>query len=297
VKIALANYQGRRSAGLVDDELQTWTLISGQDDVGSSGLTELIGERLKTVDATELSLAGSAVPLSDVAVLAPIPRPRRNIICVGKNYYDHAAEFSASGFDQSDTGADDHGVPSHPIFFTKAPSTVIGPDDSVDSHRQLTRALDYEAEIAVIIGRGGTRIPRSSAWEHVWGYTIVNDVTARDLQRDHAQWFLGKSLDTFCPMGPWIVTADEVSPKDMTLSCWVNGELRQHASATDLIFDVPCLIETLSAGLTLQTGDIIATGTPAGVGIGLDPQRFLQPGDDVSISVTGLGTLRNTIGE
>lgn len=241
--------------------------------------------------------AGPAVRLDTVRLLAPIPRPARNVFCVGKNYREHAREFSASGYDHS-SGGDEQ--PSKPVVFDKPPSAVIGDGALIDRHRQVTKELDYEAELAVIIGRGGRDIPVEDAAAHVWGYTIVNDVTARDRQRDHKQWLLGKGLDTFCPMGPWAVTADEVDPEgaarpDLEVTCRVNGELRQKARTVDLIFDIPTLISTISAGLTLQPGDVIATGTPAGVGIGFTPPRFLDSGDEVEITITGLGTLRNQI--
>jgi 2-keto-4-pentenoate hydratase/2-oxohepta-3-ene-1,7-dioic acid hydratase in catechol pathway len=173
---------------------------------------------------------------------------------------------------------------------------VIGHGVDIEPHTAVTSALDYEAELGVIIGRGGRGISRQQAMDHVWGYTIINDVTARDLQKNHKQWFLGKSLDTFCPMGPWAVTADEIGDGPLDLLCTVNGEVRQRASTADLIFDIPTIIETISRGMTLQPGDVIATGTPKGVGLGFDPPRFLQPGDVVEISISGLGTLRNTVG-
>jgi len=229
------------------------------------------------------------------SLLAPIPTPRRDVICVGRNYREHAAEFARSGFDASHGSADDN-VPSHPVLFTKLPEAVIGPNATIESHASLTSSLDYEAELAVIVGKGGRGVSRADAAEHVWGYTIINDVTARDLQRDHKQWFLGKSLDTFCPMGPYAVTADEVDADDLRVRSWVNDELRQNASTRDLIFSVPELIETLSAGISLLPADIIATGTPAGVGIGFSPPRYLKPGDRVRVEVSGLGALENVVG-
>jgi 2-keto-4-pentenoate hydratase/2-oxohepta-3-ene-1,7-dioic acid hydratase in catechol pathway len=231
--------------------------------------------------------------LDSVELLAPIPVPRRNIFCVGKNYRDHAAEFGRSGYD---TPAKSEELPDKPIFFTKATTSVTGPTSAVDPHHGVTAELDYEGELCVIIGRGGRGITRDEAYEHVWGYTIINDVTARDLQRDHKQWLLGKSLDTHCPMGPYAVTADEVS--DVTVlevETTVNGERRQFAPVKDLIFDIPELIATLSAGITLLPGDLIATGTPAGVGIGFAPPKFLTSGDLVEVSITGLGRLSNRI--
>jgi 2-keto-4-pentenoate hydratase/2-oxohepta-3-ene-1,7-dioic acid hydratase in catechol pathway len=181
-----------------------------------------------------------------------------------------------------------------PAVFTKPPSCVVGPDAPVSTHPNATTAVDYEGELAVIIGRGGGDIPRSEAIAHVWGFTIVNDVTACDRQKNHRQWFLGKALDDFCPMGPYVTTCDEVDPTAMRLRTWVNGELRQDANTGDLIFDTPSLIETISAGLTLLPGDVIATGTPKGVGIGFHPPRFLKPGDTVTVEISGLGVLTNS---
>ncbi|WP_435070498.1 fumarylacetoacetate hydrolase family protein [Amycolatopsis thermoflava] len=232
-------------------------------------------------------------PLDSVRLRAPIPVPRRNVFCVGKNYREHVAEFGRSGYD---TPGRSEALPDKPILFSKATTSVTGPYDDVQSHPGVTSELDYEGELAVVIGRGGRGISRERAFEHMWGYTIVNDVTARDLQRDHKQWLLGKSLDTHCPMGPYAVSADEVP--DVTaleLETTVNGENRQLALVKDLIFDIPDLIATLSAGITLLPGDIIATGTPAGVGIGFEPPKFLSRGDVVEVAITGLGVLRNRI--
>lgn len=237
--------------------------------------------------------ADPGVPLDSVRLRAPVPVPRRNVFCVGKNYREHAAEFGGSGYD---TPSRSVAAPDKPIFFSKATTSVTGPYEDVAAHSEVTAELDYEGELAVIIGRGGRAIGRDQAFDHVWGYTIVNDVTARDLQRDHKQWLLGKSLDTHCPMGPYAVTADEVADvAALELRTTVNGETRQRASVKDLIFDIPELIATLSAGMTLLPGDIIATGTPAGVGIGFEPPKFLHRGDVVEITIGGLGCLRNRI--
>jgi 2-keto-4-pentenoate hydratase/2-oxohepta-3-ene-1,7-dioic acid hydratase in catechol pathway len=232
--------------------------------------------------------------LAGLPLLAPIPAPRRNVFCVGKNYHEHAAEFADSGFDTS--AAKGETAPEFPVVFTKPPSSVVADGAAVLAFAELTQQLDYEAELAVVIGRPGRGISRADALAHVWGYTIVNDITARDLQQRHRQWFLGKSMDSFCPMGPWIVTADEVGdPAILDVRCWVNGELRQQANTRDLIFDIPTIIATISAGITLLPGDIIATGTPAGVGIGFKPPKFLRPGDVMKIAIDKLGTLTNTV--
>lgn len=227
-------------------------------------------------------------------LLSPLTPPR-NIFCVGRNYTEHAAEFAKSGFDATSAPNGEH-VPRHPVVFTKPAAAVIASGEPIDPHRDLTQALDYEGEIAVVIGRECRNATRADAMDYVWGYTLVNDVTARDLQKNHAQWFIGKSLDTFCPMGPWAVTADEIDLDDLRLRTHVNGELRQDANTAQLIFDVPTIIETLSAGITLRPGDVIATGTPVGVGIGFDPPKYLVTGDEVVVSATGLGELRNTVG-
>ncbi len=234
---------------------------------------------------------GPAVPLTAVQLRAPLPRPRRNLWCVGRNYHAHAKELRDSVFKNSPQATD-----QWPIVFTKVPECVVGPGDAVRLPGDaVSTQIDYEAELAIVIGRGGRNITRAEALSHVFGYTIVNDVTARDVQMRHQQWDLGKSFDSFCPMGPWIVTADELDGTDTRVRCWVNGEPRQDARTTDLIFDIPTLIETVSRGITLLPGDVIATGTPAGVGMGLSPPRWLAAGDVVRIEIDGLGVLENPI--
>lgn len=235
-----------------------------------------------------------AISLNDATVLAPLPRPRRNIMCVGKNYYEHAHEFAKSGFDSSSANGKD-AVPSAPIIFTKMPESVIGPNTSIGYPGNNSNQLDYEAELGVVIGKAGLSITAEDAMDHVFGFVVINDLTARDLQAQHKQWFLGKSFETSCPMGPWLVTADEVDSTNLQVQCWVNGDLRQDSNTRDLIFDIPTLIETISRGTTLLPGDVIATGTPVGVGIGFTPPKFLQSGDKVEVEITGLGRLSNTI--
>ncbi|MGF1546845.1 MAG: fumarylacetoacetate hydrolase family protein [Thiotrichales bacterium] len=233
---------------------------------------------------------GGRIALSTVRLVAPIPRPPRNIFCVGKNYRDHVKEVQAT------LTAPGDGIPQAPIIFTKATTAVIGPGVAIPSGLDPTASVDYEGELAVIIGPGGRGIAREAAMEHVYGYTLLNDVTSRRLQRHHQQWFVGKSLDGFCPMGPAILTTDAVPEVGaLRLETRVNGELRQDGRVAELIFDIPTLIETLSRGMTLEPGDVIATGTPAGVGMGFDPPRFLRPGDWVSIHVAEIGTLENPV--
>jgi 2-keto-4-pentenoate hydratase/2-oxohepta-3-ene-1,7-dioic acid hydratase in catechol pathway len=235
---------------------------------------------------------GAHVALGDVKLLAPIPRPSRNVFCVGKNYHEHAKEFASSGFDSTAKEV----IPEAPVVFSKPPSAVIATGETILGYLDPTRSVDYEGELAVIIGKGGRGIGRATAMAHVFGYTIVNDVTARTLQQKHRQWLLGKGIDTFCPMGPAILTADEVPDvRKLNLRTWVNGELRQDAVVADLIFDVPTLIETISAVIALEPGDVIATGTPVGVGIGFSPPKFLKAGDRVAIEISGIGRLENPV--
>lgn len=233
------------------------------------------------------------IDFESVKLHAPFPRPARNILCVGKNYYDHAQEFHNSGFDAS-AGAS--AIPELPIIFTKWPNSVIAAGEPIPSAADYTNSTDYEGELTVVIGEGGRNISKARAYDHVYGYTIVNDVTARTLQNNHKQWFLGKSLDGYCPMGPCIVTADEIDDvTQLRLMTKVNGEVRQDAYVSQLIFDIPTLIETLSRVMTLEPGDLIATGTCAGVGIGFNPPKFLRPGDTVSITIDPIGTLENSV--
>jgi 2-keto-4-pentenoate hydratase/2-oxohepta-3-ene-1,7-dioic acid hydratase in catechol pathway len=233
------------------------------------------------------------IPAASVRLLAPFPRPAKNILCVGKNYHDHAREFQASGVDA--TGRED--IPEVPIIFTKWPNSVIGPGVPIPIANDYTDTTDYEGELTVVIGEGGRNIAAKNAYEHVYGYTIVNDVSARTLQNRHRQWFLGKSPDGYCPMGPCLLTADEVKDVGgMRLTTRVNGEVRQNAMVSQLIFDIPTLIETISRVMTLEPGDLIATGTCAGVGIGFDPPKYLRRGDVVTVTIDPIGMLENPVG-
>ncbi|GAA4794050.1 fumarylacetoacetate hydrolase family protein [Actinomycetospora chlora] len=280
---------GREAVGRLDDDETTVRDLTPVVDGAS--LLDLVADW--DVQGPRIAAAADLPAVDRPHLRAPFPTPRRDLFAVGKNYREHVAEFGRSGYDTPQRSED---LPDKPIVFSKATTAVTGPYDDVEAHAGITAELDYEAELAVIIGRGGRGITRDDAMAHVWGYTIVDDVTARDVQRDHKQWLLGKSLDTHAPMGPWAVTADEVADlAALEVSSTVNGEPRQKAPVADLIFDVPELIRVISAGITLLPGDVIATGTPAGVGIGFDPPRFLRPGDVVECAITGLGALRNTI--
>ena len=230
--------------------------------------------------------------LSEIKILSPIPYLLRDMICVGKNYYAHAKEFFDSGFDATQKET----IPLEPIIFTKAMTSLIGPDDAIDTSIDPTGSVDYEGELGVVISKTARRIAKNDWQDYVFGYVIINDVTSRELQKKHNQWTIGKGLDTFGPMGPYIVTKDEIDDlPSMQIQTLVNDEVRQQAQVRDLIFDIPTLIETLTLTGTLLAGDIIATGTPVGVGIGFSPPKFLKSGDKVTINVTGLGSLTNPV--
>jgi len=236
MKFAAFRSHGADRIGLVDADGASIRPLEGV-----TGMVDLI-ERFDALQPT-LRSPGSPIPLAEVRLHAPIALPRRNIFCVGKNYREHAREFSQSGFEAGAVkGAE---IDEYPAVFSKGPNTVVGPHDDVQLHANVTSSVDYEAELAVIIGVGGRDIRPERAYRHVFGYTIVNDVTARDRQKNHKQWFLGKTLDSFCPMGPWITTSDELDPENLEVSCWVNGERRQHANTRDLIFNIPQLISTI----------------------------------------------------
>jgi len=228
-------------------------------------------------------------PLSSVTLLAPIPRPRQNVVCVGMNYVAHAIESDrARGREPK--------LPSVPVYFTKAVLSVANPTSDFVLDPAVTSELDYEVELAFVIGRTGKNIKRADALSYVFGYTVANDISARDLQGRHQQFFKGKSLDGACPLGPWIVTADEIpNPAALTVRLRVNGEQRQESSVSDLIFDVPTLIEYLSLGATLEAGTIVCTGTPSGVGLGYNPPNYLKVGDVVEAEIDTIGSLRTRI--
>ncbi|MRX73513.1 FAA hydrolase family protein [Bacillus lacus] len=299
MKLATAVLHGRQFIGVLNDNDQILDLQRAEkrlfemETVPSSMIDCIqMGEKflnhvnqliqgVKKEEETESYLYN----LNEVTLLAPIPRPRKNIFCVGKNYREHALELGT----ESD-------IPQYPMLFSKAPTAVIGHDAEIDLHSDVTSELDYEGELAVVIGKNGKRIEKENAGDYIFGFTILNDITARDLQARHKQFLLGKSLDTSCPIGPCIVhkTAFE-DINSLTVETYVNGEQRQTGKVSDMIFGIEEIISVISQGTTLEAGDIIATGTPAGVGKGFKPPLYLKEGDVIEISITGIGTLSNTV--
>ncbi|MGE0100549.1 MAG: fumarylacetoacetate hydrolase family protein [Hydrogenophaga sp.] len=287
MRIATFVHQGQRQVGAVSADGQTVQALALDPSDARRGVLALV--EAAAAGAPAPAPIGAALKLSDVQLEAPIPLPRRNLWCVGRNYHEHARELQGSVFKNNNSNP-----AAWPIVFTKVPECVVADGaDVLLPGEAISPQIDYEAELAVVIGTGGKNITRADAMKHVFGYTIVNDVTARDVQMRHQQWDMGKSFDTFCPMGPWIVTADELDGQHTRVRCWVNGEPRQDGRTEDLIFDIPTLIETISRGITLYPGDVIATGTPAGVGLGLTPPTFLKSGDVVRIEIDGIGALQN----
>lgn len=284
--------EGREQVGIALDQ-QTRFIPLGQ--LLGRGAPETMIQVIERWDQLEprlrraLPSAEEGLRLGDMNLVAPIPHPRRNIICLGKNYRDHVKEAAALGNRGSD-------MPPAPIYFSKMVDRVRGSAEAVPAHTDVTDMLDYEAELAVVIGRAGHDIDPAAVPGYIFGYSVLNDVTARDLQKRHDQWFKGKSLDGGCSMGPVIVTADEIAyPPALDMECTVNGELRQKANTAELIFDITEIISDFSKGLTLMPGDIISTGTPAGVGMGFRPFKWLKPGDVVACSIERIGTLTNRV--
>ncbi len=276
----------QRPGAVVDHEVVDLGGIAqdllGLIDLGLAGLEQA---------RAAVQARAKVLPLADVVLQAPIPRPRQNIVCLGMNYAEHAYESNRSkGLPPS--------LPPHPVFFTKATTTVNRPEGTIPLNRGLTAQLDWEVELAFVIGRTGKDIPKAEALSYIFGYTIINDVSARDLQNQHQQFFKGKSLDGSCPMGPWIVTADELpDASNLALKLRVNGTVMQDSRSSDLIFDIPTCLATLSQGQTVQAGDVVSTGTPSGVGMGRTPPVWLQPGDVVEAEIERIGVLRNTVGQ
>ncbi|VTU21105.1 Ureidoglycolate lyase [Variovorax sp. PBS-H4] len=285
MRFASWSWGGRDYAGMVSADGREATPLGVRD--ASLGVLPLI--QALAHDEPLPSPSGARLPVEVLTLRAPLPRPLRSLFCVGRNYRAHASELAGTVFRESMPQSD-----PWPIVFGKLGECVIGPRDVVRLPSPATSVqIDYESELAVVIGRGGRDIARSRAMDHVFGYTVVNDVTARDVQMRHQQWDLGKSFDGFCPMGPWIVTAEELDGCATRVRGWVNGALRQDGQTRDMIFDIPTLIETCSRGITLYPGDVIATGTPAGVGMGQTPPQWLKSGDVVRIEIDGVGVIEN----
>ncbi|WP_096189456.1 fumarylacetoacetate hydrolase family protein [Evansella halocellulosilytica] len=290
MKFASFTYDGKHHYGLVNEVKGAVLSLSDKIEFPNE-ITDFIQDEYAQKKARELLnnwLSETEIGLvydmnhASFCWQAPIPNPRKNIFAVGRNYLDHAKEMGSSE------------APKNPVIFSKATSTVIGHKATVNLHHDVTDAVDYEGELGVIIGKTATRIKKEQALDFVFGFTIINDVTARDLQKKHQQFLLGKSLDTFCPIGPWIVEKNTFLPfEEKRVKTTVNGEERQNGAFSNMIFSVPQLIETLSQGMTLEAGDIIATGTPKGVGKGFNPPKFLKAGDVVEVEIEGIGTLKN----
>jgi 2-keto-4-pentenoate hydratase/2-oxohepta-3-ene-1,7-dioic acid hydratase in catechol pathway len=293
MRLATCSYQGDVHTGVViDDSIVVPSIIVDWPQEFNSVWAILqagpvVWERL--AQAVSAIPANLRLPLNEVELKAPIPRPAKNIMCLGLNYEEHAKEsFEARGRRAE--------IPQYPVVFTKAVTSVNGPFADIPYYEAVCSQLDWEVELGVVIGRGGRNIPVEDALQHVFGYTVINDLSARDLQFRHKQYFLGKSLDGACPMGPWIVSVDEIpDPQNLDLYCWVNGELKQSSNTRYQIFTVAQIISTLSQSMTLEPGDIIATGTPSGVGFARTPPEFLQPGDIVECEIQGIGKIRNRL--
>ncbi len=294
MKIGTCWHEERRQIFVVKDDDAVLPRYGGLEESSNSLLSVIArGPQafLEVAACADRAPSQSNVPLNELLILPPIPRPIKNVICLGWNYSEHIKESAQA------SGRGDE-LPEYPVVFTKSPTAVIGSGGKVPYDKTVTEQLDWEVELGVIIGRLGKGISRSRALQHVVGYTIINDLSARDLQFRHKQFFIGKSLDGSCPIGPWMVTADEIKdPHDLDLKCWVNGVIKQDSNTRYMIFDIPSIIETLSKGMTLEPGDIIATGTPSGVGFARQPPEFLRPGDTVECEIESIGKLNNTIAD
>ena len=273
-------------SGDVGDTLRTGSL-QAVIELGDDAVSAIA---LLVADAQAGQHGSARHSLNDVTLLAPLPKPKKNVFCVGRNYAEHIAEGDRAQKKSV-------GVTEHPVYFTKPPTAVIGPNAEIPIFPELSESIDYEVELTAVIGTPGRNIKKNDAFHHIFGYTIMNDITARDVQRRHGgQYFKGKALDGSCPLGPWIVTADAIGdPQNLSISLTVNGEQRQNGNTGSMIFDIPTLIASLSEGLTLEPGDLIATGTPSGVGYAMEPPQFLKQGDTVICSVENIGDLQNTL--
>lgn len=283
MKLLTFIYEGRESVGVLSacgEKVHLLPYFGNMRDLIAEGRTTDLMERARP----------EGIPLTAVKQEAPIPLPERDVICLGINYLDHAEESARFA------GKPFKGERSYPVYFSKRVSRMVGQGGEIPWYGELDDCLDYEVELAVIIGKDAYNVKAEDAGRYIFGYSIFNDISARTLQKRHLEWYRGKSLDGYCLMGPWIVTADELdSPAGLGIRSYVNGELRQNSNTDKLIFDVPYIISELSRGMTLHSGTVIATGTPAGVGMGFDPPRFLKPGDRVTCEIDGIGRLENQV--
>ena len=281
-------YNNKKQIGILKDNLvYPLSNILGREFSGILDFIDNFSESyIKDINKCE-DIKG--IDLGEVKVLSPIPEPKRNIICVGKNYKEHIKEV-AKAIDS------EHEIPDYPVFFTKMVDKTVGPNENITLHSDITSSLDYEAELAVIIGKPGSNIPKEKVHKHIFGYTILNDISARDIQRRHKQWFRGKSLDNTCPIGPYILYKNSIPyPPELNIKCKVNGEIRQDSNTKHFIFNIDDVISELSKGITLKRGDIISTGTPSGVGMGMEPKGYLKSGDTVECYIENIGHLINTV--
>ena len=297
MKLLTFEYNGKEETGILSADGEKVIPLS-KLEINYSDMNDLI-DNITEKEMEMAEAAANADPDSivaffkrDVNMRAPIVRPKQDVICLGINYADHAVE--SSRYKNEAFG----GERPYPIYFSKRVNEAVGDGEQVQAHADIVERLDYEVEIAVIIGKPAYKVSREEALDFVFGYTILNDISARDIQTRHKQWYFGKSMDGFTPIGPWIVTADEIpDPGHLAIKSYVNGELRQHGNTDQMIFDIPYVIEQLSQGITLIPGTIIAMGTPAGVGMGFEPPKFLNKGDEVVCELEGIGTLTNVIGD
>jgi len=295
MRLATCKYKNREYLAVVQDDFVLLPAINSDCPNELSSMLQVIdsgGQSLQSLHTLlEQAKLEQWIALSEVELLSPIPRPRQNIMCLGWNYIEHVEETTGKALEAPK-------LPKYPIVFTKAASSMNGPYADIPVNLEVSDKMDWEVELAVIIGKGGTGIPRGQALEHVFGYSVINDVSARDIQKRHKQFFVGKSFTGACPMGPWIVTADEIpNPQNLNLKSRVNDKLKQDSNTKNQIFDVATVIETLSQGMMLEPGDIIATGTPSGVGYVRNPPEYLMPGDVVECEVELIGVIRNPIVE
>ena len=293
MRIATCKYKNQALLAVVQEN-SLLILNSNSDPLSKfNSMLQLIdgGEQSlqKLVKVVQQAKSDQWISLSAVELLSPIPRPRQNIMCLGWNYIEHVEETTGNALEAPK-------LPKYPIVFTKAASSMNGPFGDIPINLEVSNKMDWEVELGVIIGKGGIGISKSQALNHVFGYTIINDISARDYQKKHKQFFIGKSFTGACPMGPWIVTADEIpNPQILNLKSYVNGELKQDSNTKYQLFDVVSVIESISKGMALEAGDIIATGTPSGVGYVRNPPEYLMPGDVVECEIESIGKIRNTI--